>query len=214
MPPAPRSLVLALIGVLLPVAAPTVAAADDDDPGSITTTLAFAVGSSSVGATDGVIAPGGHFDVGFRVRRWRLAAELDTALWSTQGLPDDVSESGSFVRGGVALRWHVMDEVTRKREHRPSAAYRIYVEGGVGRQRVQAPGLDVARGDVMLGLGVAPEIALGSVLFGATFGLRVLIAHAPDAPGDRIARSTCTDCTAGARHDVTLLYVLGITVGR
>ncbi len=196
---------LVLAGVVAP------AAASDDERGSITATANFALGSSAVGDAPGVLAPGGHFDVGFRVRRWRLAAEVDTALWSNPKAPDDRPESGSFLRGGIALRWSALEMTTRPREGRPGGAYRIYLEGGIGRQRIDAPGLALGRNDVMLGLGIAPELSFGRVLFGANFGLRVLIANAPD---DQLARSVCADCRGTRRHDLTLLYVFGFTFGR
>ena len=201
----PLSVALLTLGAL---ASP--AAAEGEGRGSITTTVDFALGSSSAGDALGMLAPGGHFDLGFRVRRWRLAAELDTALWSNPAAPKDHPESGSFTRGGVALRWNLMDLASPAGDQRPGAAYRIYVEGGLGRQRVHAPGITVARGDVMLGLGVAPELAFGRALFGANFGVRALISEAVD---DQIARTVCEACRPVTRHDLTLMFVFGFTVG-
>lgn len=203
------SLVLATAG------APTPAAAADDEPGSITATTNFVLGAVSVGAVHGFLAPGGHFDVGFRVRRWRLAAEAQTGLWTTPAAPGEPSVSGSFRRVGMALRWTWKELVIERGARRPAARFRGYVEAGLGREHARMPGVSIARGDVMLGFGVAPEVHLGRVLFGATFGIRALISRAPD--DEVIARGTCAACTPSGRdggHDLALLYTMGFTFGR
>ncbi len=202
----PALAALAMVGGL---GIPTAAA--DDSPGSITATVNFALGSSAVGDSPGFLAPGGHFDLGFRVRRWRLAAELDTALWSKLRQPDDLPVSGSFVRAGVALRWSLLEMLAHARGERPAVAYRIYVEAGLGRQRIEVPGIALSRNDVMIGLGVSPEISFGRALFGANFGMRVVIANAPE---DQIARTACMTCSPTGHHDLTLLYTFGFVFGR
>lgn len=202
----------ALLALLVGLAAlPVAADASDDPPGSITATVNFELGSSAAGGKAGFLAPGGHFDVGFRVRRWRLAAELDAALWSNQVASDALPESGSFRRGGMALRWTALEMTTPAGEFHPGAAYRIFVEGGIGHQRIEAPGVAVGRNDVMIGLGIAPELSFGRVLFGTNFGVRALISS---EPGDALARSSCTDCRASARHELTMLFSFGFTIGR
>jgi len=202
----PAGLALVVLGLLADPAA-----ADDTDQGGITAAINFALGSAQVDDAHGFIAPGGHFDLGFRVRKLRLAAELETGLWSNQSVPQDEPHTGSFRRFGVALRWNVLDLAIEKREHRPASNFRGYVEGGAGRQHIDAPGLAVSRYDVMLGMGVSPEIKLGPMLFGANFGIRIMISNAPN---DSIARGVCSSCTASAGHDIALLYVLGFVVGK
>lgn len=203
---------LAAAVVLAAAGPPTpAAAAPADEPGSITATTNFTLGAVSVGDVHGFLAPGGHFDLGFRVRRWRLAAEAQTGLWSIERPPEAPYQGGSFGRYGMALRYAWKELGYEKAGHRPAVRFRSYVELGVGRQRVRTDHASVARGDVMLGFGVAPEIRFGRGSFGASFGIRALVARAPDI--DVIARGACSAC-GPAGYDLALLYMMGITFGR
>lgn len=197
------------------LAAPATPALADDEYGAITATVDFMMGSAPVGDRHGFVAPGGHLDVGFGVRRWRLAAELDTGLWTepTEGADDAVmSRSGSFRRYGMALRFRLKERELGG-SGRPRAALGMYVEAGLGRQRVALPEPEAAvvtRGDLVLGLGT--ELVIGTrKRFGANFGVRTVIAREPE-PG-AAALGACAAC--GRRgHDVAFLYVFGFRFGR
>lgn len=197
------ALALVIIGAL---ASP--AAAEYDEHSNITLTTAFVMGSFKVADTHGFEAPGGHFDLGFRVRRWRLAAEAEFGLWSR---PDDdptADASGGFRRLGMALQWSFKDLLVPANTNRPSPShFHGYLEVGLGRQHVDSDLGSFGRNDVMLGLGMAPELRLGPAILGADFGVRVLISRAPTTT---IARGTTTNEPS---LDVALLYVFGLRFG-
>lgn len=184
------------------------AAAAEDDTSNITMTTAFAMGSFKVADTHGFAAPGGHFDLGFRVRRWRLAAEAEFGPWFDNDKSGDVSRGGSFGRLGMALQWSFKDLLVPPNDNRPKAAHFIgYVEAGLGRQHVDGDFGTFGRNDVMLGMGMTPELRLGPAVFGADFGVRVLISRAPVTT---IARGSSS---SEPGLDVALLYVLGLRFG-
>lgn len=201
-----RSALLALIvvGALAPPAA-----ADDEDA-AITVTTSFALGSMKIGDAHTYQAPGSFFDLGFRVRRWRLAAEAQTGMWSEVTGGEDNDNSGGFTRLGMALRFNWRD-LEMSPAGRPHMNFRGFVEVGLGRQYLDGPGFDLSRNDIMLGVGVAPEFKFkGRFRFGATFGIRMLVSRAPVTT---IARGSCASCSDPG-HDLALLYVFGFTWGR
>jgi hypothetical protein len=165
-----------------------VARADDYAETSVSAALAMGV----VGAGDvrGMVAPGGHFDLGVTVERFRLQGELDTAVWSY--LPPEATSaiSGRFRRAGVGLRLIVA------RPGRRTLRVPIFVEGGVGREYLRGPA-SLDRGDVEVGLGLAPTWRAGRARAGAIFGVRVLVAPAPDRPD----------------HDVGIFFTWGLGFG-
>ena len=191
-------------------ASPTFA---DDEHGAITGTANFMMSAAPVGDRHGLLAPGGHLDVGFGVRRWRLAAETDLGLWSepTEADTEPASRSGSFRRLGMALRLR-MKERRFGGEGRPRAALGIYLETGLGQQRIALPEptTTVTRSDVMLGLGT--DLIIGSrARFGGNFGVRALISREPEPEVE--PRGLCARC--GRRgYDVAFLYTFGFRFGR
>lgn len=201
---------------LVTVGALAAPAAADEGTG-ITVSTQFQLGSVKLGDMHGLLAPGGHFDLGFRVRRWRLAAELDTGLWSeAHPAGETMYLSGGFTRAGMALQWDWKDLEMRSGDNKP-VHFRGYVEVGLGRQvidrHVRTPAGEVAlgevaRNDIMLGIGMAPELRLGPALFGASFGVRMLIARAPQTT---LARGG--DASSERSLDVALLYVFGLRFG-
>jgi hypothetical protein len=200
-------LALAVVGALAPIAV-----ADDAyvDHGSISLSSNFNFGSFKVADVHYLAAPGGQFDLGFRVRRWRLAAELATGNLTQPSDDLEPHASGSFTRAGVAVRWAFKDLFVQGTDNRPSVSFRGFVEAGLGRQHVQTDTLDFGRNDIMLGLGTAPEIHAGRwLLFGATFGARMLISRAPSTS---IARTTTTS-SPDRPIDIALLFVFGFTFG-
>ena len=202
-------LALAVIGALAPAAA-----ADDDEPeyvdhGAISVSTSGMFGSFKVADVHAFEAPGMHFDLGFRVRRWRLAAELETGLFNQPHEEMESFVSGGFTRAGVALRWAFKDLYRKGTQDRPSVHFRGYVEAGLGRQHVATTDLDFGRNDIMLGLGMAPEIHAGWLLFGASFGVRMLISRAPATTIERSVGSSSSDRPL----DVSLLYIFGFTFG-
>lgn len=195
-------LALAVVGALAPAAA-----ADDDPRSNITLTTAFAMGSFEIGDVHGFQAPGGHFDLGFRVRRWRLAAEAGFGLWSNPQAVEP-SERGSFRRLGMALQWSFKDLLVPANASRPKTShFHGYLEVGVGRQHVDGDLGSFGRNDVMLGLGISPELRLGPAVLGGDFGVRVLISRAPVTT---IARG---EIATSPSLDVALLYVFGLRFG-
>ncbi len=192
---------LLLVGALAPTAAA-------DGGTGITVTTAFMMGSFKVADTHGFQAPGAHVDLGFRVRRWRLAAEIETGLWSEPHTMTEEYTSGGFSRLGMALQWAWKDLEIPLREGRPSGHFRGFVEVGLGRQHIGTDLGEVSRNDVMLGLGMSPDLRIGKVLFGATFDVRMLISRAPTTT---IARGATINSDPSL--DVALLYVFGMRFG-
>lgn len=195
------------LAVLILACNAATAAADD---GGITVTTSFVMGSLEVGHTHGMLAPAGHLDLGFRVRRWRLAAEAQSGLWSEPHEPDVPYTSGRLTRVGMALQWTWKDLALPRRTGKPDATFRGFVEVGLGRQHVETELGEVSRNDVMLGLGMSPELKFGNILFGATFGVRLVVARAPTTT---IARGEST-MTSQPALDTALLYVFGVRFGR
>jgi hypothetical protein len=198
----PALLAFALVGALS-----VSARADVDERGGITVGFGFAMGSFEIGDLHAFQAPAAHFDLGFRVRRWRLAAEADTGIWSAT--PESDTRDGGVSRVGMALRYAWMDRGYATNNDRPSAQFRIFAEIGVGRQHIATDQMELGRNDLMLGVGTTPEMKLGPVLFGATFGLRMLISR---APATTIARGACTNC-GDHSLDVALLSTLTVNLG-
>ncbi len=188
----------------------TLASTASADGGTgITVTTSFMMGSFKVADTHGFQAPGAHVDLGFRVRRWRLAAELETGMWSEPH--ESIAEaylSGGFTRLGMALQWAWKDLEIPLREGRPDGHFRAFVEVGLGRQHVDGDLGEISRNDVMLGVGMSPDLRIGKVLIGASFGVRMLIARAPTTTLARGAPSS-----SDPSLDVALLYVFGLRFG-
>ncbi len=187
----------------------TLASTASADGGTgITVTTSFMMGSFKVADTHGFQAPGAHVDLGFRVRRWRLAAEAQTGLWSEPHEPSEMYRSGGFTRLGMALQWAWKDLEIPLREGRPDGHFRGFVEVGLGRQHVDGAIGEISRNDVMFGVGMSPDLRIGKVLFGASFGVRMLIARAPTMT---IARGASSSSEPSL--DVALLYVFGLRFG-
>jgi hypothetical protein len=192
-----------VLATVLTLAAP----ASADSGTGITATTSFMLGSFQIGDSHGFQAPGGHFDVGFRVRRWRLAAELDRGLWSEPRASMSPDHSGGFSRLGMSLQWAWKELERPAREHKPDVRFRGFVELGLGRQHVTTPLIDIARNDMMVGLGVSTDMAFGKALFGAVFGVRMLISREPQTT---IARGMSQ---SDRSFDLALLYVFGLRFG-
>ncbi|MFN0247472.1 MAG: hypothetical protein ACKV2T_11350 [Kofleriaceae bacterium] len=193
-------LALATVGAL---AAPATA----DGGTGITVTTSFMSGSLQIGDSHGMQVPGMHFDLGFRVRRWRLAAELEHGVWSESRDNASPAHTGGFTRLGMALQWAWRDLELPVREGKPSGHFRGFAEVGLGQQRVETDVFDIARNDVMLGVGVSADVKLRKVLFGAVFGVRMLISREPQTA---IARGMSS---SNRSLDVALLYVFGLRFG-
>ena len=180
----------------------------------VTGTAAFSIGAIDVGSHDG-FSPGGHFDVGATFHRFRLAAELDAGLWANEDAPDDMPESGSYRRLGGALRYYFADLDVSKKCGNDESLLRLYVEGGIGRQSIDAPSIEVSRPDLMLGFGMQQQAQIGSVTLGGHFGLRVLVS---EAPAPNVVSATCKGATCDPpgyrRHDLALFFTMGFAIGK
>lgn len=199
-------LAIVLVGALAP---PASAGSDDSsERANISVSTAFVMGSFKIADNHGFQAPGGHFDLGFRVRRWRLAAEAQLGLWSKPDDDPSTYHGGGMRRLGMALQWSFKELLVPPHSGRPKASrFHGYVELGLGRHSVETDLLSVARNDLMLGIGIAPELRLGPALLGGTFGVRMLISRAPTTT---IARgATASDPSL----DVAMLYVFGLRFG-
>jgi hypothetical protein len=178
----------------------------------VTGTATFSIGAIDAGARDG-FSPGGHFDVGATFQKFRLAAELDAGLWSDEDAPTDQPESGSYRRVGGALRYYFMDFDVGNR--RTESLLRLYVEGGIGRQSIDAPSVELARPDLMIGFGMQQQARLGAATLGGMFGLRVLVSGAP-AP--HVVNVACKGATCDPpgyrRHDLAVFFTMGFAVGK
>jgi hypothetical protein len=201
-----------LLAVLL-IASPA-HAGDDDLRLEVTSLLGFSIGSVDGGGIDGYSAPGGHFDLGVGYGRGRLQLELDRGLWSRADLPTDTPSPGmgGFLRVGVAARLAVMELDFAPRNSGKRGVLQVYVEAGVGHERVWHPDLDVERQDVALGFGVTQIARFGHTLVGGHLGLRVLFADSGAEPARLVCRGPCP--AAERMPDVGLFVVLGIAIGR
>jgi hypothetical protein len=193
-------LVLATLGAL---ATPATA----DDGTGITATTSFMMGSFQIADSHGMQVPGGHFDLGFRVRRWRLAAELERGLWSIAREESAPYHGGAFTRLGVAIQWAWKELELPERVGKPTGRFRGFVEVGLGRHHVETDHLEVTRNDAMLGLGMSADLKLGKVLLGGVFGVRMLISREPQTT---IARGMSS---RDRELDLALLYVFGFRFG-
>ena len=174
-----------------------------------TATATFSIGSIDAGTHDG-FSPGGHFDVGIGFWKLRFAGELDAGLWANEDAPDDMPESGSFHRGGAALRFYFMDLDVGPRDEPGKSLLRLYTEAGLGKQTIDAPSYFISRNDVMLGFGMQQEAHFSKVTLGGTFGIRVLLSEAP-APGIN-CRGMCPT-PMHRKHDIAMFFTMGLAFG-
>lgn len=178
----------------------------------VTGTAAFSFGAIDAGAHDG-FSPGGHFDVGVTLGKFRVAAELDAGLWSSEDTPSgEVPEAGSYRRVGGALRYYFWDlDPTNGR--RKDNLLRLYVEGGIGRHAIETPSLEIARPDIAIGFGMQ-QVRFSPVTFGGTFGIRVLVSEAPPPHVAQVACKGACEPAGHRRHDLGLFLTMGFAVGR
>jgi hypothetical protein len=188
------------------VCAPAVAHAG---PVTVSSTIDFTIGGGRGGGQHGFIAPGGHFDLGVGVGRWRAQAELDAGLWTRQPEDTDDPDDGGYHRVGLGVRYVWLPAYF----HGPGGFGWLnnYVQLGIGRDAVHTDTIAVSRSDVEIGFGMAQEAHFGHGVVGGNFGLRVVIA------GDSSPAAVCAGAGGcpepSGDPDVALFFDLGFVVG-
>ena len=147
----------------------------------VTASLDFTVGSVDSGPVHGFVAPGGRVELGVALGPLRLQAEFEGALWS---LEHRKTESGSWSRTGISLRWYWLNL---------GGGMRVYSEAGMGRHHLALSEIEVARYDVALGVGLVEQISVGGWQLGVRMGVRALVMNSPGArPQDAlVCRGGC-----------------------
>lgn len=173
----------------------------------VTGTMSLSFGSVDAGPHDGYAMPGGHFDVGVTLSRFRVAAELDASAWVYEDAPDEMEESGSFTRLGGSLRYYFLDiDIAGPQEE--FSLMRMYMEAGLGRHTIDSASVDVTRRDVSFGIGTQQQSVLSGMTVGGRFGVRAVIA---DAPAQAVA---CRGACDARRRDIAVFFTMGFAVGK
>jgi hypothetical protein len=169
----------------------------------VTASLDFTVGSVDSGAVHGFVAPGGRFELGVALGPLRLQAEFEGALWS---LEHRKTESGSWSRTGVSLRWYWRNL---------GGGMRVYSEAGIGRHHLALSEIEVARNDVALGVGLVEQISVGGWQLGVRMGVRALVMNSPGArPQDALVCRGGCPMPANQNADLGLMMVMGLELGK
>lgn len=167
----------------------------------VTASLDFTVGSVDSGPVHGFIAPGGRFELGVAQGPLRLQAEFEGALWS---LEHRKTESGSWSRAGIALRWYWLNL---------GDGMRVYSEAGIGRHHLGLSEISVARNDVAVGVGLVEQISVGGWQLGVRMGVRALVMNPPGPQDALVCRGSCP-MLANQNADVGLMMVMGLEFGK
>ena len=173
----------------------------------VTGTMSLSFGSIDAGPHDGAAMPGGHFDLGVTLAKFRLAAEFDASVWMYEDAPDDTTESGTFTRLGGSLRYYFMD-IDIAGENERFSLVRMYVEAGAGKHTIDSSSVDVTRRDLSFGFGMQQQSEASGMTFGGKYGIRAVLAEAP-APA-----LACRGACDARRLDVAVFFTMGFTVGK
>ena len=199
----------------------TAHADSSDDPFvSNRTELGFGmlVGGYSVGPVGGA-AVGMHIDIGRQMGPLKLFGEYNLMSVGESATTIEDPTRGMLHRLGLSARYNFA-ELGGGRYKPIQGAF--WLEGGVGRQRVQwYEGGVLSRDDVNFGFGAQMNFKIGKnsdkpKIFGFYYAFKATVARAPDADdlGPATCVGPCDEPTPPSPYDFGLFFNLGLQWGK
>jgi len=216
---APLAMTTALAAVL--ATAGTARADSSDDPFVRNRTevgFGMLVGGYSVGPVGGA-AVGMHLDLGRQMGPFKLYGEYNFMSVGESATTVEDPTRGMLHRLGLGARYNFAEIGGGK--YKPIQGT-FWLEGGIGRQRVQwMEGGVLTRDDASFGFGAQMNFKIGKhsdkpKIFGFYYAFKATVARAPDADqlGPATCAGPCDEPTTPSPYDFGLFFNLGLQWGK